>query len=201
MAVFFDFQNGAVRHRAFFKLIYRLGWKGQLCVILRNFVLIGQNIGEILQFIDFWATVCGTVRHMLSDSCPVCLSVLSVTLVYCGQTVRWIKMKLGTQIGLGTGHIALDGDPAPPPKKVAHPQFLAHVRCGQTAGMTKMLLGMEVGLGPGDFVFDGDSAPLSPKRGRSSLPNFRPMSIVAEQLDESRWHLAWRWALDQAKLC
>jgi len=32
-------------------------------------------------------TVCKTVRHMLSDGCPACLSVpsvLSVTLVYCG---------------------------------------------------------------------------------------------------------------------
>jgi len=38
---------------------------------------------------------------MLSDRCPVpVLSVLSVTLVYCGQTDRWIKMKLGTQVGL-----------------------------------------------------------------------------------------------------
>jgi len=40
-----------------------------------------------------------------------CLSVLSVTLVY-GQTVGWIKMKLGMQAGLGPGHIVLDGDPA-----------------------------------------------------------------------------------------
>jgi len=38
-----------------------------------------------------------------------CLSCLSVTLVYCGQTVAWIKVKLG----LGPGHIVLDGDPAP----------------------------------------------------------------------------------------
>ena len=44
----------------------------------------------------FWATVCKTVRPMLSDRYPVCLSVLSVTLVYCGQMVGWIKMKLGT---------------------------------------------------------------------------------------------------------
>ena len=44
----------------------------------------------------------------------VCLScpVLSVTLVYCGQTVGWIKMKLGMQIGLGPGYTVLDGDPA-----------------------------------------------------------------------------------------
>ena len=55
---------------------------------------------------------------MLSDRCPVLsvLSVLYVTLVYCGQTVGWIKMKLGVQVGLGPSHIVLDGDPAPPPK-------------------------------------------------------------------------------------
>ena len=56
---------------------------------------------------------------MLSDLCyrtvilSVCLSVcLSVTLVYRGQTVGWNKMKLGMQVGLGYGHIVLDGDPA-----------------------------------------------------------------------------------------
>jgi len=49
--------------------------------------------------------------------------VLSVTLMYCGQTVGRIKMKLGMQIGLG--HIVLDADPAPPQKKRGHsPQIL-----------------------------------------------------------------------------
>jgi len=60
---------------------------------------------------------------MLSDrcpvlSCPVCLCVCLIeTLVYCGQTVAWIKTKLGTAVGLGPGHIVLDGDPAPSPKR------------------------------------------------------------------------------------
>ena len=46
-----------------------------------------------------------------------CLSAcLSVTLVYCGQTVGRIKMKLGMQVGLGPGHIVLGEDPAPPPR-------------------------------------------------------------------------------------
>jgi len=36
--------------------------------------------------------------------CPVCLSV---TLVYCGQKVGWIKMTLGTEVGLGPGDIML----------------------------------------------------------------------------------------------
>jgi len=35
-------------------------------------------------------------------------------LEYCGQTVGWIKMLLGTEVGLRPGHIVLDGDPAPP---------------------------------------------------------------------------------------
>jgi len=43
------------------------------------------------------------------------LSCLSITLVYCGQRVGRIKMKLGVQVGLGPGHIALDGDPGPLP--------------------------------------------------------------------------------------
>jgi len=121
----------------------------------------------------FWATVCKTVRPMLSDRClpsPVCLSL---TLVYCGQTVRLIKMKLGMQVGLGPGHIVLDGDSALPPPKGHTPnfrQFSAHICCGQMAGWIKMPLGMEVGLGPGDFVLDRDQAPL-PKKGAES-PQF-----------------------------
>ena len=47
----------------------------------------------------------------------------------------------------------------------------------------------------------GPSSPSLPKKGRSPLPNFRPMSIVAERRDGSIWHLAWRWALVQATLC
>ena len=44
-----------------------------------------------------------------------CLSVcLSVTLVYGGQTPGWIKMTLGTKLGVGPGDIVLDGNPAPP---------------------------------------------------------------------------------------
>jgi len=61
---------------------------------------------------------------MLLDRClssVSCLSVLSVTLVYCGQTVGRIKMKLGTEVGLGPGHIVLDRDPAVLPKGAQPP--------------------------------------------------------------------------------
>jgi len=59
--------------------------------------------------------------------------------------VGWIKMKLGVQVGLGLGHIVLDGDQLPLPKEHS-PQFSAHVCCGRTAGWIKMPLGMEIGI-------------------------------------------------------
>ena len=124
---------------------------------------------------------------------PIVLSVcLSVMLVYCRQTVGWIKMKLSVQVGLGPGHIVLDGHPAPPSLKgrAPPPQYSAHICCGQTVGYIKMPLGMEVGLSPGDFLLHGDPA-LSPKRGRSPT-NFQPMSIAAKWLHGSRCHLVWR---------
>jgi len=87
-------------------------------------------------------------------------------------------------VGLGPVHIALDGDPAPPPPKGHSPQFPAHVCCGQMAAWIKMSLGMELGLGPGDFMSNGDPVPPPQKGGGGEpLPNFRPMFIAAKRLD------------------
>ena len=67
---------------------------------------------------------------MLRDHCPICLFVL---LVYCGQPVEWIKMPLGTEVGVGPGDIMLDRDPASPHAKGhSSPHFSAYVYCGQT---------------------------------------------------------------------
>jgi len=43
-------------------------------------------------------------------------------------------MILGVKVGLGPGHIVLDGDPAPPRKGGQQPPCWAHVYCGQTVG-------------------------------------------------------------------
>ena len=97
----------------------------------------------------------------------VVMSVLSVTSMYCGQTVGCIKMKLGMEVDLGPGHIVLDGNAAPLPHGHS-PQFSAHVCCGRMAGLIKMPLGTEVSLGTGDIVLDRD--PATPKR--STAPQF-----------------------------
>jgi len=42
--------------------------------------------------------------------------------VYCDHTARWIKIPLGTEVGLCAGDIVLDGDPTPH-KTGTHPNF------------------------------------------------------------------------------
>jgi len=104
------------------------------CVLVET---VAQNLGFSVKKLykpqkpNLGVLVCKTVRPLLSNSCLSvlsCFSVFSVTLVYCGQTVGWIKIPLYTEVGLGPGHIVLDGDTAPP--KVAQPlPISAHVCC------------------------------------------------------------------------
>jgi len=109
------------------------------------------------------ATVCKTVRPMLS--CLSYLSCLSVTLVYCEQTVGWITVKLSVQVGLGPGHIVLDGDPAPSFGGGTAPNFRPMSVVAKRLDGLRCHLVSEVGLGPGDFVFDGTQLP-SEKRAQ-----------------------------------
>ena len=103
--------------------------------------------------------------------------------MYCAHMAGWIKMSLGAEIGLGSGHVVLDKDPAPIPKRgggTTDPQFSAHVCCGQTAGWIKMPLDTEVVLGPGHIVLDGD--PASSFRSMSVVAKRSPISATAEHL-------------------
>ena len=52
----------------------------------------------------------------------------------CGQTVGWIKMPLGKEVGLGPGRIVLDGDPVGTGDPADHSSpspLSAHAYCGQ----------------------------------------------------------------------
>jgi len=72
---------------------------------------------------------------------------------------RWMDQDATWQeVGVGPGHIVLDGDATPPPPNghEPRPQFSAHVCCGQAAGWIKMPLGREVYR---PIVSDGDPAP------------------------------------------
>ena len=141
----------------------------------------------------YWATVCKTVRPMLPVRCLSCLPVLSA----CDVRALWLNGWTDEDETWHAGrtrpwpHCVRWGAMQLPLKKHSPTQFSAHIRCGQMAAWITMPLGMELILSPGDFVLDGDPVPF-PKRGRSPLPNFRPISIVAKRLRASRCHLVWR---------
>ena len=101
-------------------------------------ITAGPSFSKVLKscYLLYWATVCKTVRAMLSNRTvvlsvclPVCLSVcpvlccpvcLNVGVLW--PTVGWIKMKLVAEVGLDSGHIVLDGGRAPSQKGTA-PNF------------------------------------------------------------------------------
>jgi len=109
-----------------------------------------------------------------------------MTLVYCGQTAGWMKMPLGTEVGLGTGDIVLERDPAPLPRKggrAQQPPFSAHVLWRWPNGW----------MDEDDTWYGGRPWPRrhcvrwgpSPPPQKKGGGNFRPVSVVAKRLDGS----------------
>jgi len=122
-------------------------------------------------------------------SCPVCVSVLSVTLVYCDQTVGQIKMKLGTWVGLGPGHTVLDGDPTPPLQKEA-PSIFGPCLLWPNGWMEQDATWYGGRPRPRPHCARWDPAPHPQKGAQPS--DFRPITIVAKRLDDSRCHVVRR---------
>jgi len=117
---------------------------------------------------------------MLPDRCLSCsLPVCPVSNVGVLWPNGWSDQD-GTwhDVGLGPGHIVLDGDLGPPSPKGHSPQFSALIFCRQMARWIKMSLGGKVGLDPIDIVLDGDPVPFpSLKVGRA--PQFSADVYVA----------------------
>ena len=101
--------------------------------------------------------------------------------VCCGQTDTWIKMPLGGQVGLGPGHIVLDGDPAPHRKGAQQPPPLFRPCLLWPNGLMDQYASWYGGrpLPRPHCVRWGPSSPI-PRKGQQS-PSFRPESIVAKR--------------------
>ena len=61
----------------------------------------------------------GTYLTSLTNKGPEPKPIFGPMSVYCSQMAGWIKMTVGMEVGLGPGHIVLDGNPASFPKKGA----------------------------------------------------------------------------------
>ena len=75
----------------------------------------------------------------------------------------------GTVVGLGSGDIVLDRDPAPPQKGGTVAPTFRPMYCAQTAGCINMPLGTVAGLGSGHHVLDGEWGPS--QKGVHSSPS------------------------------
>jgi len=95
-------------------------FESRFVTVLLSTFLCSRSLKDVsVRWDVFWATVASNGSPYATG--PLfCLSCLSVTLVYCGQTVGWIKMPLGTEVGLGAGDMVLDGEPAPFPALLSH---------------------------------------------------------------------------------
>ena len=75
---------------------------------------------SLMCLLDYRRRAFGLWATVTSNGSPYAtgpLSCLFLMLEYCGQTVGWIKMSLGTEVDHGRGDIVLDGDPAPPTER------------------------------------------------------------------------------------
>ena len=119
---------------------------------------------------------------MLSDLCPVCLSVC-LSCPVCNVGTLWPNSWMDQDETWRAGrprpwpHCIRWGPISPPQRGTASTQFSAHICCSQIAAWIKMPLGMELGLSPGDFVLDGDPAPLPKKGAEPPSPTFGPFLL------------------------
>ena len=128
----------------------------------------------------FLADHCNATFGYCHEMSSVCLS--SVTRVYCGQMVSWIRMPLGMQVDLGPGHIVLDGDPAPPLSKGHSPPILGPYLLRLNGCMDEDVTWYGGRPWPKWLCIRWGPSSTHPK-GHSSPPQFfRPMSIVAKRL-------------------
>jgi len=148
-------------------------WLLNILCCTENFVKVGHAVfGR--PFINRFAPCYRTVVLSVLSVCNI--SCLSVTLVYCGQTVGRIKMKFGMQVGLSAGHIVLHKDLAPLPKKGADlPIF------GPCLSWLNGWMDQDVnwyGGRPRRRPHCARWGPSSPQKGGTAPPNFWPMSVV-----------------------
>ena len=90
-------------------------------------------------------------------------------------------MALDMEVGLGPGHIVLDGEPAPLPKRGQSPQIFGPFLLSPIGWVYQDATWY--GCRPQPKRLCVRWGPSFPCRKGAQSPNFRPMSLVAKRLD------------------
>ena len=108
-------------------------WNGSPYVIGPLSCLFVYNVGVLWPYSwmdqdETWRRGKPRPRHIVLDQDPAPPPKWAHTSQFSAhvcfrQTAGWIKMPLGTKVGLGPGHIVLHGDPASPKRGTAPPIF------------------------------------------------------------------------------
>jgi len=114
-----------------------------------------------------------------------------------GQTAGWITMPLGTEVGLGPGNNVIDGDPAP--KRGTAAPIFGPCLLRPNAWMDQDATCYRATPRPRPHCVRWGPSP--PPQKKETVPNFRPISVVAKWLDGSSCHFVRRYASAQATLC
>ena len=165
-------------------------WWLTLCVFVqkqRNLKLkqYVKCISGSLLLVD-WSTICKTVCPMLSDHCPVCLSVWHVGVLWPnswmdqGETWRGGRPR-------PKQHCVRRRPAAPPKKGHSSLHFSAHVYYCQTVDGSRCHLVRKYASAQAT-VLDGDPAP--PRKG-AQHPHFSAHVYCGQTVD----HLSYCWAL------
>jgi len=107
-------------------------------------------------------------------------------------------MALGTELGLGPGHIVLDGDPAPFPQKWGRAPIFGPFLLWPNGCMYQDTTWYGGGFSLGDIVLDGDPAP-PPLKGHS--PQFSANVRCSQMAGWTKMPLGTKVGLGQATMC
>jgi len=105
---------------------------------------------------------------------------------YCGQTTGCVSATWYGGIGLSPGDFVLDEDPAPSPKRGSPLQIFSPCLLWPNGWRDQDGTWHKGRPQPRRLCVTWGPSPILPKKGRSALPNFRPMSIVAKRMDGLR---------------
>jgi len=107
-----------------------------------------------------------------------------------------MDQELGTKVGLGPGHIVLDGNPAPPKVEKSPPQFSALVYCGETVAHLSYCCATMLVLCPCTnkcIKFVSDIAVFVLKRDVKPTGQTHRVVIGEDVTERCQWPVFWEW--------